>query len=340
MSYSKVYVLCPYGLVTGGPDALHQMVYYMNDLGFDAHIVYCDIKKRNRAIPKAYLPYVKDYLLVEDIVDEEANAFIVPETLTHYLDKYTKLHKYVWWLSVDNNETLASNKNKLKKITKKVFSLDTYKKLYKIRTLKDYLKNKKYEFKDDGIKHLCASYYAYDHVSKNIIDKANVSLLIEPISKYFLNHPYKETKKENIVLYNPKKNGSYLNSIMKKANDVTFKKLKGFNQQELIEIYSKAKLYIDFGTFPGAERMPKEAVKYGCAIITGKRGASAFYNDVVIKDEYKFDETESNVDLVVNKIHLILDNYESIYHDFDEYRKVVDNLESNFVKNLKEEFFD
>ena len=58
-----IYVFCPYGLVTGGPDALHQLVYYLNKIDKKASIVYCDIEGRNHNIPRNYLPYVSSYLL-------------------------------------------------------------------------------------------------------------------------------------------------------------------------------------------------------------------------------------------------------------------------------------
>ena len=338
MPYKDIYILCPYGLVTGGPDALHQLAYYLKELRQNAHIIYNDINRRNKAIPNAYQKYINDYLLLKDIVDDDKNAIIVPETLTHYLDKYTNIHKYVWWLSVDNNYSLTESKHKIRKILKKVFSLDNFKKLYKIRTLKDFIKNKKYEFKDDNVIHLCASHYAYKHVCDRAINKDNVKLLIEPISKYFLEHPYEEKEKEDIVLYNPKKNGEYLKKIIKLLPSTKFVKLEGFNQSQLIDVYSKAKLYVDFGSFPGAERMPKEAVRYGCAIITGKRGAASFYKDVVIDDEFKFDETEENIPLIVNKIQEVMANYSSLFPKFDAYRETVNNLEKNFIDRLKEEF--
>ena len=71
----------------------------------------------------------------------------------------------------------------------------------------------------------------------------------------------------------------------------------------------------------------QEAVLFGCAIITGKRGASGFHGDVPIPDEYKFGDPVSQIDEIVAKIRYVLDNYENVYSDFDEYRETVLNLE-------------
>lgn len=54
---------------------------------------------------------------------------------------------------------------------------------------------------------------------------------------------------------------------------------------------SKSKVYIDFGNHPGKDRIPREAAISGCIVITGKRGAAAFAEDVCIPETYKFDES-------------------------------------------------
>ena len=43
--FNKILVVCPSGAVTGGPEALHQLVNHMNDLGLSAHIVYLPFDK-------------------------------------------------------------------------------------------------------------------------------------------------------------------------------------------------------------------------------------------------------------------------------------------------------
>ena len=64
--------------------------------------------------------------------------------------------------------------------------------------------------------------------------------------------------------------------------EINFIPLKGYNQKELISLFRESMVYMDFGFFPGAERLPKEAVINGCLIITGRNGASDFHGDVHI----------------------------------------------------------
>lgn len=351
MKFKKIYVLCPGNSITGGPDALHQMVYYLNNIGCDASIVYFDFADSfNFSIPEPYKRYIKDFNVEYDIIDSENNAVVVPEG---YIKKSSKIKKskiFIWWLSVGYEIVNTSFLSKLFYFS--VLPLRIIKHLSYYRNLKN-LKNlvmpvlakKSYSFIDEPkqIEHLCASYFAFDYVkckSQNVIN-----LCIEPISRFFLDcyekykHNICDSERTDVILYNPKKTGcSFIKKIEMVAKDLKFEPLQGLSQQQLIDKYKSSKLYIDFGPFPGAERIPKEAVLFGCAIITGRRGASGFYGDVPIPDEYKFEDPKSQVDEIVSKIKYILDNYEKVYSDFDEYRETVLNLENNFIKSLKKIF--
>lgn len=339
---NKIYVICPYGLVTGGPDALHQIVYYLNKLNLNAFIVYSDIKNYKYKIPDEYKVYIDKYLLLKDIEDDSNSIIIVPETENNLLNRFSKLKKYIWWLSVDNDINSSGFYNKLLKVLKKI-RLKNLKKIYKLNTLRIVLQHSKFDFQDTSVEHLCASHYAYDYVFNKVNDSKRVHYCIEPISKTFLElSNYTTENKENIILYNPKKNNKFTQKIIKAINDdnLKFIPLQGYSQSELIELYQKAKLYIDFGYFPGAERIPKEAVINGCCVITGKYGASNYYEDVPIKAEYKIDAIDSNIDNIKSIIYKILNTYLDIVNDFSEYREVVLNLENNFINQLKDIFIN
>ena len=336
----RVYVVSPSYLISGGPDALHQMVYYLRNIGIEADIVYFDLRKKVYKIPPVYSRYTNDYLLLKDIVDDKENVVILPETLYFLKDNFKHLQIYVWWLSVNNN-TDTSIKQKLGKLWSKLnpsVVIKLLKRKNKLETFKSFLNNKKIDFSDKHIKHLCASYYAYDYV--NNINKTSASLLIEPISLSFLQKSNADNihNRENIILYNPKKNLAFTKQIIKCCKNYTFLPLKGYNQDQLIELYQRATLYIDFGFFPGAERIPKEAVMNGCNIITGLNGASAFYNDVPIPSDYKIASTKENIPLIKEKIDYMMSHYKDCFHDFDAYRNHINRLEDCFIKDLEKLF--
>ena len=339
---NKVYVLCPSYLVSGGPDALHQMVYYLNSLGIEAYIVYVDIKTRKYAIPQEYRVYTDNYKLLADVEDNENTAIVCPETLIFLLNKFNYTKKYIWWLSVDNNVKRSGFFDKLKLLLNKVSPKKLFailKKKNKFCNLKYFIKHNKYNFskEDVNVKHLCASYYAYDYVS--VRTKNPLEICIEPLSKYFLeNSSCSLNARSDKILYNPAKNLKFTKKIIRYCNDFEFVPLKGLKQNELLDLYKKSKLYIDFGFFPGAERIPKEAVLNGCAIITGKMGASAYYKDVPIPDQYKIDAYEENLPAIKNAIDKALREYDSRFNDFNLYKETVNQLEKNFIKKLSEIF--
>jgi len=343
-----VYVLCPANYVTGGPDALHQIVFYLNKIGANARIVYvAESAETEVSIPKPYSLYVDSFLRENDIVDAPENCVIVPEVLTNKISNFKKVKVFLWWLSINNILKYSLGRKIFYFITLPLRMAKNwwYYKNNTLKAIKSTLKHRSYSFQNESpnITHLCASFYAYDYVSQR--SKNQVVKCIEPISKLFLKMYSQEEKnisiqnRKDVILYNPvRKYNHILDQISKVAPELKFEPLRGLTQEQLIEKYKTSKLYIDFGAFPGAERIPKEAVLYGCAIITGKRGASGFHGDVPIPEEYKFGNPEKQTNEIVEKIHYVLENYENVYSDFDEYRNTVLNLEENFINSLKEIF--
>jgi hypothetical protein len=126
--------------------------------------------------------------------------------------------------------------------------------------------------------------------------------------------------------------------VIKKLSGVRFIPLQGFNRTEFQELFGKAKLYIDFGHFPGKDRLPREAVINGCCMITGKLGASYFYEDVPIGNAYKFDCIKSNLQIIVDKIKYVLSNYDLCKGDFDDYRIKVLREQDIFYSEIDDLF--
>ncbi|MGN1373568.1 MAG: hypothetical protein ACI4VK_05965 [Candidatus Coproplasma sp.] len=344
--FNKIYILCPANCVTGGPDALHQIAFYLNILGINSTIAYVSNINSEIKIPDPYKIYIDSFTTKEEIIDNEENAIILPETYAYLAKEYKKAKVFIWWLSVDNNLKNTSLLSKLFYCLTFPIRYVLRNKIYRGNAKKIFLariKKKKYCFskEQENISHMCASYYALDYVGTR--SQKPVYKAIEPISKKFLEQYNKHKddlsidNRSNIIIYNPKKSGKYIKKLKNKYSDLYFLPLTGLSQDELIAKYKTSKLFIDFGPFPGAERMPKEAVLYGCAIITGKHGASAFYGDVPINDDYKFIERHHKA--VYEKIKYILDHYNEVYSDFNEYREVVLNLETGFINSLKELFF-
>ena len=346
---SKFYVFCPGNVVTGGPDALHQMVYYMRKHGLEAEMVYCDVYDNNCEVPKPYQVYLNKAYTYKSAPITKDDYIIVAETHIRYTEHFDSKGVIVWWLSVDNNLNKTS-------LPERLFYFVTlplryirhyndyrcnFRKTVKLRWL-----NRRFSFKNEKVIpfHLCASYYALDYVKQR--SKKPVYKCIEPISLLFL-RTYQQylndgvlsrISKEDIIIYNPAKSGSFVEKLKEYDKKHTYIKLEKLSQEELIHYYMKAKIYIDFGPFPGAERMPKEAVLFNCCILTGKNGASAYYDDVPIDEEYKFKDYNNQIDAIVTKIDELLLNYEKLINDFTTYKNTVLQLENNFENSINDIF--
>ena len=115
---------------------------------------------------------------------------------------------------------------------------------------------------------------------------------------------------------------------------IKFIRLENYNMNEVIEILSRSKIYIDFGFHPGVDHLPREAAILKNCIITNKEG-SAFYPEAVsINEKFKFDEKNGNLKKISEKIDQIFNNFDAELKEFDDY---VDQLKSekiNFKKQV------
>lgn len=332
-----IYILCPKKTVTGGPEALHQLCYYLGKKNIESMIIYIDwISKKENPVSKQYEMYNCKIGMIGDIVDCNTNTIIYPEVYYHFLNAFKNVNKYVWWLSVDNYHSSfdmmknAGNTNKLKMFLKYILK-SNYKTYLFFKESSKYDNTNKLVFAE-STKHLTASYYANDFLKKNNIES---SLFIEPIGLDYLldSNVNNVNTREDIVLYNPLKGIEVTSLLIEKCNNIKFVPIKNMNHDQMVDVMTRAKLYIDFGHFPGAERLPKEAVLCNCCIITGTKGASNYFGDVPIDLKFKFSSIEQ-LDEIVAMINNLLNNYENEVINFKQYKDTVLNLENNFLNQM------
>lgn len=335
---TTIYVLGAPWSVSGGPEAGHQIVYYLSKCGYNVVLAYpSDTLTSDYEIVEPYKKYVNTFIKMEDIVDDKKNVIILSECCgVEYYNKFKNIQKAIWFLSVENYRsfynkdfTLVKKMNRLLRIFKHcIFSL----------------LDLDFVVKNDSTVKLAASYYAYDYLNKH---HGNPKLLIEPISLEFIeylkkvNYTFEPVQnRKNIILYNPAKGDNELmvEKLKPFIPEYNFLPLKGYSHEEMIELMNKSKVYIDFGTFPGAERIPKEAVICGMCIVTGRNGASNYQGDVPIPDKYKFKDYKNQLENISTTIKDLMENYSDKIGEFEEYRQTVYNLEDNFIKQIKQVF--
>ena len=347
-STTKTYIACPANIATGGPELLHQLGYHLiKDLNIKAFMYYYDFDKTRFKTPvhpeyKFYnIPYVSGIPKKEDI---EENILIVPEILNglSLLPNYKKIRKGVWFLSVDNYYFSKMLKKDFffQKALNKIFRLFGYQPLFDIYSEKNLRKlAQKFDYKKDNLLKLADFYMTNSYRGMSWFkDLKPLYYLSEYLNPEFLRVQTDLSKKENIVAYNPKKGFNFTKKIIKSAKDIEFVPIINMSRKEVIETLQKAKVYIDFGNHPGKDRLPREAAILGCCVITGKRGSAAFFEDVSISDEYKFEDKEENIPKIIEKIKDCFENFEERYKDFDHYRKRIKQEPQKFVEDLKKIF--
>lgn len=327
-SESIVYVLCPANNKTGGTELLHQLVFQLNKIGKEAYITYYfegDYDKSDPT-PTEFCTYIRQYKLLRDIIDSEKNLLILPEVCVGKGKKFKKIKKSIWWLSVDNYEQMRGRSNRLKKYGAKSF--------FKHIILNDFFSDKDLH----QIKyHLCQSAFAESYLFDHGINKEKIVRLSDYINDLYLK-TNSSKRRDNIVLYNPKKGFDFTRKIIQNAPNLQFTPIVNMSNLQINNLMCRSKVYIDFGNHPGKDRLPREAAMSGCCIITNRRGAAKFYNDVSIDDRYKFEDTDSNIKQIVSTIKLCLDNYEVEEKNFSKYRNIISNEKDKFIKDVYEIF--
>lgn len=331
--FQKVYVLCPIGTKTGGTELLHQLVYQINNIAHKqiAHIVY--LGNLNEVKPaQAFKEYIgSNWLTPKDIEDNNNNVVVIPETSLMEFNKFKKAKRYIWWLSVDN-----------------FYNTNYFSRLYRqygaIHTLSGYLKgtfkNRTKYIKQADV-NMYQSYYAKDFLKNHGIPETNLDYLSDYVNDLYttnVNTALQHTKKD-IVLYNPKKGYEFTSKLIAASPSLDWVPLINLTNDEVKEKLISSKVYVDFGTHPGKDRFPREAAISGCCILTDKKGAAKFSEDVRIPKEYKFEDKDENISKIIEKIRFCLTNYNDVIKDFESYRKYILGEKKNFNSDCEKIFF-
>lgn len=329
--FSIVYVFALAYLASGGPELLHQLCAELRSIGINAVMLYTNY--HNKTIspqPEIYQKYKVPYAL--DVDDIDGCAYIIPETMVEVLPRIKNGKKYVWWLSVDNLYDACVN-----------FYERASDKCEKREKLMNILQFCSGIFKLDVI-HLVQSEYARNHCKCLGISDDKIKYLGDYLRDEFIENALKtcEIEKQNMVAYNPKKGKEFTENLISLAPDIEWIPLQGLTPDEMSLLLRSVKVYIDFGEHPGMDRIPREAAISGCCVITGRKGAAAYHEDVPILEKYKFDDNAENVHYeVIAKIRDIFDNYEQYTLDFDDYIEFIKNQKNKFkldVRNIFGEF--
>lgn len=320
MSIKKMQVVCPPGVMTGGPEALHQLVHAARQQGLDARVVYLPQKKGVLAEPA--VPYkIYDVKVDADLDDSATNLIVVPEDQTWRLRHFKRAERAIWWLSIDHY--FGSIKQEQRKRLKHWLGL-----------------NRPFDLDrpDPKVWHLAQSEYARQFlVGKGL---GRVQMLTDYLRDDFVAAVEQTAEKGarlRRVAFNPKKGLEQAQKVMDLAGkDIEFVRLENMRPDQVRDTLLTSMVYMDFGHHPGRDRIPREAAICGCSVITGRKGSAANEVDVPISHAYKLDEAAPDfAQQTVSMLTDILDAQEQHRPAFDAYRQVIAQQKAIFFGEVK-----
>ncbi len=315
----NIYIICPPKKATGGPEALHQLGYILNTLGYNAKMLYSKYKK------DPVHPFYKNYNVpyVMNVKDSSENIIIIPESMTNLIAKYPLAEKKVWWLSLDFYEVLMNSREKKKNWLRKL--IVPY-------------KHTEYHFEPNKtVTHWYQSQRTKEFLMTKKLDN-EIAYLCDYVTELFFENLPDSFTKENIITYNPKKGLEKIEKYMQLLPQYQWVPLTGMTREEMRDTLRRAKLHIDFGYFPGRDKIPREALVSGVCLLTGRDGTSAFKEDLGIPEQYKLHENEMQDDKIIKLINHLMDNYETVSLEFADFRSFVVNEKNNMIENVKKLF--
>lgn len=334
---TKIFVHCQAGIVTGGAELLHQLVSRINDKGREAYIVY--FGEAEHAVPDEYRLY--NIKVADKVEDVDTNVEVIYEGRFDLAHQNKNIQKFLWWLSVDHFFMCSILFLSFSDLIKYDYKLAIYSLIKRIGTL---ILRKKNTFGNNisikYLKSLNAVHGYQSEYAQNFLQNKKFGEIVALKDYINSQHGQKSisdisvTHRENIILYNPKKGLAYTKKLIKQTPGLVWIPIANMTREELISLMQKAKLYVDFGYHPGKDRLPRECAANGCCVITGKRGSAAFFEDVAIPEQYKFEESKSSKKDIIKQIEWVLQNYDQAISDFQYYRHVIAEEKDEFEKQI------
>ncbi len=319
--------------VTGGPEALCQLSYELTKIGHHPHIFWTTfdyantiqrIYKNNRwylckqnfdASPSVFLQKYKTKYVDFDVPLDQSTLIIIPEIWGNLIALFQEAHIGFYWLSIDGFYAKFS---------------DNYRSLL-------------FEKKSDPYN--CIHLSDAPWISKKLQEWGLTSYLLEaPISNHYFSTP-KIKQPTNSIVYNPVKGADLAKSFIHLYPMHHYVPLKNMDEQGVINALDAAKIYIDFGNFPGKDRIPREALSRDCVIFIHNAGCATDFDSFPIDDYFRFSETDIINGTLHDKIIYTFNNYEemhckqayakdSINKESEKFQQQVKNLFGSAIDNI------
>lgn len=282
----KKYVIKINGNIkTGGPLAMLQLASKLKK--FESDVILCfDSKSAERIFTDWIegLALNSPLITIEDLNNYKNHCLIVTETDLNSLTNLSWQGQiFCYMLSIDNCIALG-----LKRLTFEA-SIRHAKNICLSFIRKSHISWATLTKKVDLF--LSQSHYANEVLSKSsdkpvfyigdYIEAAKLSY-----KKKDIDYDYKNTRLK--VCYNPKKGAWYFRLCKFFNRKLDFVPISNLNEIELIELFQNSHAYVDFGSQPGKDRLPREAIGCGCPSFIMSSGAGLNFSDFPRSSTFRF----------------------------------------------------
>ena len=339
---SKIYIVSPYH-DTGGPKSLHQLANDLVKKGFETYLIYYwnGVFTGETDI---LFPFC-NAKVTTNIDDSKQNIVLTSESQCDILKGLRNIQGCIWWLSLDyylTSSLLGSARNSI--VRKKLPQI-----LTPLMLIKYIINNPRCLFEQKSLNkrelkkynHLYNCEYEKYFLKKQGVISNNMTYLCGPLEENFYELDFSDIEpyKKDIVAYNPAKmDMDFFEKVNEKVflinNNIKFVAIQNMSRDQVYNTLKSAKVYIDFGYFPGPERMPREAIALYCNIITSTEGSAGNDVDVLVPSKFKFNvRDKKNVNHVADLINDMTINYHDYVKYGDKYRqKVWNQIDSFYVQ--------
>lgn len=328
----KIFVLYYRGLRTGGPEAQHQLVSTLRELGQDAYLVAHPLTRGN---PRVEQFEVYDAPEAPDVEDLPGNIVVSPETYIEDLFPYQHAQKMLWWLSVDNALTFMGER--LWQRTDGGLAVKARETCVPLLRM---LKNRNTPFqmrRRTDIVHLVQSSYAWAFIATRLNTVPSLLSDFTPTAEF---GPADDSlRNANLVTYNPVKGAATIAAVKKVCDpSIEWLPIQGMSRAEVVKTLQSCGAYLDLGHHPGKDRMPREAALSGALSLVVRRGSGAYYADVPLPWEHKIMPGQNEVAETAAALPRLLGNLPIEVRKQDPYRKAIYGEQERFRKEVADIF--
>lgn len=296
MPNPRIVAICPADVVTGGPEAQHQLVDMANDISPGSAAVCFHPFGESHEVTEAYRTYDVPTIARSEIPRDA--LVVLPEIWPDLIKTFTQRCGF-WWLSWDNFWDWGTDSEAVK---------------------------------EEGMRGAAVQLVQSDYARGRLAEQFGLQSMM--LTDY-INTSFRETadvEKLPRVAVNPAK-GKHLIEVFKEwYPDIDVIELADMSRDEVAAELAASSIYIDFGHHPGRDRMPREAALSDVVVITTNTGAAANRIDMPINRWYKVETMEA----IGERVHEVLRNLPRHIAAQSHYREVVHGQQAVFRREVQQ----